>query len=161
MLYERRGCHVYSLKATWFDLIVRVSGVGAYAPIVREIHNFLGYLILWCDCLSFIVRSIIQAVWYAMTFFWLYGWLGRAAEREWTERNATDWRTPCRKFLATPLVCLSVLCQYSSKAVHFWAMVTIGRQWETPCWKSNPVVSAAVVKTSGSISCRRHRCDTR
>jgi len=27
----------------------------------------------------------------------------RAAEREWTERNATDWRTPCRKFLATPL----------------------------------------------------------
>jgi len=27
--------------------------------------------------------------------FWLYGRLGRAAEREWTERNATDWRTPC------------------------------------------------------------------
>ena len=36
--------------------------------------------------------------------FWLYGRLGRAAEREWTERNATDWRTPCRKFLVTPLV---------------------------------------------------------
>ena len=35
--------------------------------------------------------------------FWLYGRLGRAAEREWAERNATDWRTPCRKFLATPL----------------------------------------------------------
>ena len=35
--------------------------------------------------------------------FWLYGRLGRAAEREWTERNATDWRTRCRKFLATPL----------------------------------------------------------
>jgi len=69
MLYERRGCHVYSLKATWFDLTVCVSGVGAYAPTVREIHNFLGYLILWCNCLSFIVRSIIQAVWYAMTFF--------------------------------------------------------------------------------------------
>jgi len=28
---------------------------------------------------------------------------GRAAEREWTERIAADWRTPCRKFLATPL----------------------------------------------------------
>ena len=37
--------------------------------------------------------------------FWLYGRLGRAAEQEWTERNATDWRTPCRKFLATPLEC--------------------------------------------------------
>ena len=35
--------------------------------------------------------------------FWLYGRLGRAAEREWTERNDTDWRKPCRKFLATPL----------------------------------------------------------
>ena len=37
--------------------------------------------------------------------FWLYGRLGRAAEREWTETNArpTDWRTPCRKCLATPL----------------------------------------------------------
>ena len=41
--------------------------------------------------------------------FWLYGGLGRAAERKSTERNATDWRTPCRKFLATPLrVCVCV-----------------------------------------------------
>ena len=36
--------------------------------------------------------------------FWSYGRLGRAAERERTESNATDWRTACRKFLATPLV---------------------------------------------------------
>ena len=34
--------------------------------------------------------------------FRLYGRHGRAAEREWTERNATDWLTR-RKFLATPL----------------------------------------------------------
>jgi len=32
----------------------------------------------------------------------LYGRLGRAAERERAERNATDRRSPCRKFLATP-----------------------------------------------------------
>ena len=32
----------------------------------------------------------------------------RAAEREWTERNATDCRTPCRKYLATPLARVSV-----------------------------------------------------
>jgi len=30
--------------------------------------------------------------------FWSYGRLGRAAEREWTERNATDWRTPVENF---------------------------------------------------------------
>ena len=37
-----------------------------------------------------------------MCVFWLRGRLGRAAEREWTERNVTDWRTPW-KFPATPL----------------------------------------------------------
>jgi len=35
--------------------------------------------------------------------FWPYSRLGRAAEREWTERNATDWRNRCRKFLTMPL----------------------------------------------------------
>ena len=49
------------------------------------------------------IHNFFQAVW-CHDVFRLYGRLGRAAEREWTERNATDWRTPCRKFLATPLL---------------------------------------------------------
>ena len=53
------------------------------------------------SCLSLFVQSFRR---YDMTWrFWLYGQLGMAAEREWTERNATDRRTPCRNFLATPL----------------------------------------------------------
>jgi len=53
------------------------------------------------SCLSLFVQSFRR---YDMTWrFWLYGRLGRAAEREWAERNATDRRTPCRNFLATPL----------------------------------------------------------
>ena len=35
-----------------------------------------------------------------MTFLIVYGRLGRAAEREWTERNAAE---NVEKFLATPL----------------------------------------------------------
>jgi len=30
--------------------------------------------------------------------FWPYGRLGRAAEREWTKRNVTDWRPPVENF---------------------------------------------------------------
>jgi len=53
------------------------------------------------SCLSLFVQSFRR---YDMSWrFWLYGRLGRAAERECTERNATDRRTPCRNFLATPL----------------------------------------------------------
>jgi len=55
-------------------------------------------------CALHINRSLYLSI--TITFFllWLYGRLGRAAEQEWTERNATDWHTPCRKFLAMPLI---------------------------------------------------------
>ena len=60
----------------WEQWRSHTSGVRAY---VRKIHNF----------------------WYVISH--CYRPTHRAAEREWTERNATDWRTPCRKFLATSL----------------------------------------------------------
>ena len=90
------------------------SGVaiqGAYAPPVRKIHNFFGMWFL--SVIGLRVYNLADVPIFfnhsggmiCHDFFWLYGQsLGRAAKREWTERNATDLRTPCRKFLATPLV---------------------------------------------------------
>jgi len=65
------------------------------------VHNFFG--IWFCDVTVFYC-SFNHSGGICHDVFWLYGRLGRAAEREWTERNATGWRAPCRKFLATPLV---------------------------------------------------------
>jgi len=40
--------------------------------------------------------------------------LGTAAEQGWIERNATHWRTPSRKFLATPLCQLLLITNKKS-----------------------------------------------
>jgi len=55
--------------------------------------------------LLYLVRLFIQAV---------HGRLGIAAAQGWIGRNATDWRTPCRKCLATPL---HAICDYTGECL--------------------------------------------
>ena len=79
-----------------------IQVISEAAP-VRKMHSFFG--IWFCDVPVTVYHCSFNRSGGVICHdvFWLYGRLGRAAEREWTERNATDWRTPCRKFLATPL----------------------------------------------------------
>ena len=64
---------------------------------VRGVRTPSGkYIIFWyvltvCHCSFYHSGGVI-----CHDVFWLYGRLGGAAEREWTERNATDWRTPSK-----------------------------------------------------------------
>jgi len=83
-------------------LSIRLSRASTCTTGFNEIRNILFQKSNWPDTVYHCSFNHSGGM-ICHDVFWLYGRHGRAAEREWTETNATDWRTPCRKFLATSL----------------------------------------------------------